>query len=149
MTESALIEHMREWRRHLHQNPEFGHCEEKTAAFVVDKLRGFGISDIKTGIGKTGVVASLQLGSSDRAIALRADMDCLPIHETTNLSYASKTPGMMHACGHDGYTTMLLGTAARLASEGGFDGTVHFVFQPAEEWGQALRQIIYFQGTEA
>ena len=142
MAETGLIEQMRNWRRHLHQNPEFGHQETETAAFVVDKLRASGISDITTGIGKTGVVASLRLGSSDRTIALRADMDCLPIHETTNLPYSSIKPDLMHACGHDGHTTMLLGAAARLASEGGFDGTVHFVFQPAEEWGQGMQSMI-------
>jgi len=142
MAEASLIEQMRSWRRHLHKNPEFGHQETETAAFVVDKLRSFGISDIRTGIGKTGVVASLRLGSSDRTIALRADMDCLPIHETTNLPYASTKPDLMHACGHDGHTTMLLGAAARLASEGGFEGTVHFVFQPAEEWGQGMQSMI-------
>jgi len=142
MTQTDLLENMRAWRRHLHQNPEFGHQEVQTAAFVVDKLRSFGISDIKTGVGKTGVVASLRLGSSDRSIALRADMDCLPIHETTNLTYASTKPDLMHACGHDGHTTMLLGAASRLACEGGFDGTVHFVFQPAEEWGQGMKSMI-------
>ena len=117
MAEAVLIEQMRNWRRHLHQNPEFGHQETETAAFVVDKLHSFGISDITTGIGKTGVVASLRLGSSERTIALRADMDCLPIHETTNLPYSSIKPDLMHACGHDGHTTMLLGAAARLASD--------------------------------
>jgi hippurate hydrolase len=142
MTETTLIEQMRNWRHLLHQNPEFGHQETKTAAFVVDKLRSFGISNVKTGIGKTGIVASLRIGSSDRTIALRADMDCLPIHETTNLPYSSKKPNLMHACGHDGHTAMLLGAAARLVSEGGFDGTVHFVFQPAEEWGQGMQSMI-------
>ena len=142
MTETTLIKQMRNWRRLLHQNPEFGHQETETAAFVVDKLRSFGISNVKTGIGKTGIVASLRIGSSDRTIALRADMDCLPIHETTNLPYSSKKPNLMHACGHDGHTAMLLGAAARLTSEGGFDGTVHFVFQPAEEWGQGMQSMI-------
>lgn len=142
MTETTLIEQMRNWRRLLHQNPEFGHQETETAAFVVEKLRSFGISDVKTGIGKTGIVALLRLGSSDRTIALRADMDCLPIQETTNLPYSSIKPDLMHACGHDGHTTILLGAAARLASEGGFDGTIHFVFQPAEEWGQGMKSMI-------
>ncbi|MEM1200675.1 MAG: amidohydrolase, partial [Pseudomonadota bacterium] len=127
---------MRQWRHHLHQNPEFGFEEEETARFVVERLREFGIEDIETGIGGTGVVATLRRGDGGRTIALRADMDCLRIHETTNLAYSSSKPGLMHACGHDGHTTILLGTAARLAREGGFDGTVRLVFQPAEEWGQ-------------
>ena len=133
MAEASLIEQMRTWRRHLHQNPEFGHQETVTAAFVVDKLQSFGISDIQTGIGKTGVVASLRLGSSDRTIALRADMDCLPIHETTNLPYASTKPDLMHACGHDGHTTMLLGAAKYLSETKNFKGRVVLIFQPAEE----------------
>lgn len=133
---------MVEWRRHLHQNPEFGFEEEATARFVVDRLRAFGIEDIETGIGGTGVVATLKLGEGPRTIALRADMDCLQIHETTNLPYASNTPGKMHACGHDGHTAMLLGAAAVLAQDGGFDGTVRFIFQPAEEWGQGMKAMI-------
>ena len=142
MTLIELDKEMRAWRRHLHENPEFGFEESKTAEFIVEKLRDCGFDDVKTGIGETGVVARLTLGTSKRKIALRADMDCLLIHETTNLSYASKTPGHMHACGHDGHTAMLLGAAAVLAKEGGFDGTVHFVFQPAEEWGQGMKAMI-------
>lgn len=137
-----LDSEMRAWRRHLHENPEFGFEETQTAEFVTAKLRDFGFEDVKTGIGETGVVARLTLGKGKRQIALRADMDCLHIHETTNLPYASKIPGKMHACGHDGHTTMLLGTAAVLAREGGFNGTVHFVFQPAEEWGQGMKAMI-------
>ena len=142
MITDDLINSMRQWRRHLHQNPEFGFEEVETARFVVEHLREFGIEDIETGIGGTGVVATLKRGNSDRTIALRADMDCLRIHETTNLPYSSSKPGLMHACGHDGHTTMLLGTAAVLAAEGGFDGTVRFVFQPAEEWGQGMDAMI-------
>ena len=137
-----LDSEMRAWRRHLHENPEFGFEETQTAEFVTAKLRDFGFEDVKTGIGETGVVARLTLGKGKRQIALRADMDCLHIHETTNLPYASEIPGKMHACGHDGHTTMLLGTAAVLAREGGFNGTVHFVFQPAEEWGQGMKAMI-------
>ena len=133
---------MRGWRHHLHRNPEFGFEEVETARFVVERLREFGIEDIETGIGGTGVVATLHGGSGGRTIALRADMDCLRIHETTNLPYASSKPGLMHACGHDGHTAILLGTAAVLAREGGFDGTVRFVFQPAEEWGQGMKAMI-------
>ncbi len=142
MTTTELTEAMRQWRHHLHKNPEFGFQEEDTARFVVERLREFGIEDIETGIGGTGVVATLRCGEADRTIALRADMDCLQIHETTSLPYSSSKPGLMHACGHDGHTTILLGTAARLAREGGFDGTVRFVFQPAEEWGQGMKAMI-------
>ena len=142
MTFSDFEKDMRSWRRHLHQNPEFGFEETKTADFVVEKLSDFGIKDVQTSIGTTGVVATLKLGQATKQIALRADMDCLRIHETTNLPYASQSPGLMHACGHDGHTTMLLGAAAVLAKEGGFDGTVHFVFQPAEEWGQGMNAMI-------
>ncbi|MEM6312271.1 MAG: M20 aminoacylase family protein [Pseudomonadota bacterium] len=142
MSEADFESTLRVWRRHLHANPEFGFTENETAKFVAARLAEFGITEIETGIGGTGVVASIQLGDSDRVIALRADMDCLQIQETTDLPYASKSPGLMHACGHDGHTTMLLGAAARLAREGGFDGTVRFIFQPAEEWGQGMTAMI-------
>ncbi len=142
MVPTELDEAMRQWRHHLHQNPEFGFEEEATSRFVIQKLREFGVKEVETGIGGTGVVASLRLGRSDRVIALRADMDCLQIEETTNLPYSSANPGLMHACGHDGHTATLLGAAAVLASEGGFDGTVRFVFQPAEEWGQGMKAMI-------
>ena len=139
---NELCESMRTWRRHFHQNPEFGFEETETARYVADRLREFGIEEIETGIGETGVVATLRRGSGGRTIALRADMDCLRIHETTNLPYASRKPGLMHACGHDGHTAILLGTAAALANDGGFDGTVRFVFQPAEEWGQGMKAMM-------
>lgn len=136
MTDPAALQSlMTDWRRHLHRNPEFGFEESATAAFVADRLRGFGI-EVATGIGGTGVVGTLQLGTSNRTIALRADMDALRIHEATGRDWASATPGVMHACGHDGHTAMLLGAAKLLADEGGFDGTIRFVFQPAEEWGR-------------
>ena len=133
---------LRTWRRHLHQNPEFGFEETGTARFVVEKLRSFGFTDIVEGIGGTGIVATLRRGTGARTIALRADMDALRIPEHTNLPYASKTAGLMHACGHDGHTTMLLGAARLLATEGGFDGSVCFVFQPAEEWGQGMKAML-------
>jgi hippurate hydrolase len=133
---------LRDWRRHLHRHPEFGFEEHATARFVAEKLRGFGITEVVEGVGGTGVVATLRLGAGPRSIALRADMDALRIPEQTNLPYASATPGVMHACGHDGHTTMLLGAAKVLAEEGGFDGTVRFVFQPAEEWGQGMRAML-------
>jgi amidohydrolase len=142
LVSNELADAMLQWRRHLHQNPEFGFEEEATARFVAEKLREFGIEDIETGIGGTGVIATLKCGNGDRVIALRADMDCLKIHETTNLPYSSNTPGLMHACGHDGHTTILLGAAAVLANDGGFDGKVRFVFQPAEEWGQGMKAMI-------
>jgi amidohydrolase len=142
LVSNELADSMLQWRRHLHQNPEFGFEEEATARFVAEKLREFGIEDIETGIGGTGVIATLKCGNGDRVIALRADMDCLKIHETTNLPYSSNTPGLMHACGHDGHTTILLGAAAVLANDGGFDGKVRFVFQPAEEWGQGMKAMI-------
>ena len=138
----ALDDAMRQWRHHLHRNPEFGFEEVDTAAFVVARLREFGIEEIETGVGGTGVVARLTRGQGGRTVALRADMDCLRIHESTNLPHASARPGLMHACGHDGHTAMLLGAAAVLARESGFDGTVRFVFQPAEEWGQGMSAMI-------
>ncbi len=133
---------MREWRRHLHQNPEFGFEEKSTASFVAERLREFGFDNIEMGVGGTGIVATLWRGKGNRTIALRADMDCLQIQETTNLPYSSSKPGLMHACGHDGHTTILLGAAAMLAADDCFDGTVRFVFQPAEEWGQGMKAMI-------
>ena len=138
----TLVSEMRAWRHHLHENPEFGFEEQDTARFVAEILRRSGIPDIAEGIGGTGIVASLKLGNSGRSIALRADMDALRIPEATNLPHASKKPGLMHACGHDGHTTMLLGTAIHLARHGGFDGTVRFVFQPAEEWGKGMQAML-------
>ncbi|PZR93739.1 MAG: amidohydrolase [Stutzerimonas stutzeri] len=124
------------WRRDLHTHPEFGFEERRTSAFVAGKLREFGLDDVAEGIGGTGVVGTLTRGSGNRAIALRADMDALRISEQSELPYRSGNPGVMHACGHDGHTAMLLGAAKLLTEEGGFDGTVRFVFQPAEEWGR-------------
>jgi len=127
---------MTEWRRHLHANPEFGFEENATSAFVAEKLRKFGLDDVVEGVGGTGVVGTLKRGTGNRAIALRADMDALRITEQGNPAYKSMNDGVMHACGHDGHTAMLLGAAKLLAEEGGFDGTVRFIFQPAEEWGK-------------
>ncbi|RVB55602.1 amidohydrolase, partial [Mesorhizobium sp. M7A.F.Ca.CA.001.06.1.1] len=132
----ALKQEMIFWRRDLHAHPEFGFEEKRTAAFVAAKLREFGLDDVTEGVGGTGVVGTLKRGSGNRAIALRADMDALRISEQSDASYRSGNPGIMHACGHDGHTTMLLGAAKLLAGEGGFDGIVRFVFQPAEEWGR-------------
>ena len=124
------------WRRDLHAHPEFGFEERRTSAFIAGKLREFGLDDVAEGIGGTGVVGTLKRGTSNRAIALRADMDALRITEQGDLPHRSRNPGTMHACGHDGHTAMLLGAARLLAAEGGFDGTVRFIFQPAEEWGK-------------
>ena len=132
---AALHQQMTTWRRDLHRHPEFGFEERRTAAFVAETLRGFGI-DVAEGIGGTGVVGTLQRGTSNRAVALRADMDALRISEAGAAEWASLTPGTMHACGHDGHTAMLLGAARLLSEEGGFDGNVHFLSQPAEEWGK-------------
>ena len=126
-------EEMTAWRRDLHAHPEIGFEETRTSALVADKLRAFGFDEVHAGLAKTGVVGVLRAGSGGRAIGLRADMDALPIEEATGLPYASRNPGRMHACGHDGHTTMLLGAARYLAETRNFDGTVFFIFQPAEE----------------
>jgi amidohydrolase len=120
------------WRRDIHAHPELGFEEQRTSDLVADKLAGFGI-EVHRGIGKTGLVGRLRVGNSPRSIGLRADMDCLPILETNTFEHRSKHQGRMHACGHDGHTTMLLGAARYLARTRNFDGTVHFIFQPAEE----------------
>ena len=125
---------MTEWRQDLHAHPEIGLQETRTSAVVQQKLREFGVDEVITGMARTGVVGVIRgNGSSTRAVGLRADMDALPILEDTGLPYASKNPGVMHACGHDGHTTMLLGAAKYLAETRNFDGTVYVIFQPAEE----------------
>lgn len=128
----ALYAEMLAWRQHLHRYPETAYEENQTAAFISERLCSFGLSP-HTGIAKTGVVATLTAGSGSKAIALRADMDALHIDERTELSYKSTVPGKMHACGHDGHSTMLLGAAKYLSANPNFNGTVHFIFQPAEE----------------
>jgi hippurate hydrolase len=124
---------MTAWRRDLHEHPELGFQEHRTAATVADRLRAFGVDDVITGIAQTGVVGVIRGRAPGDAIGLRADMDALPILEATGLPYASKTRGVMHACGHDGHTTMLLGAARYLAETRNFAGTVYVIFQPAEE----------------
>jgi hippurate hydrolase len=119
-------------RHDLHTHPELCFEEFRTSKIVADELGKLGIA-VATGIAGTGVVATISKGSGRRVMAIRADMDALPIHETTNLSYASRVVGKMHACGHDGHTTILLGTARHLVENIDFDGTVHLIFQPAEE----------------
>ena len=124
---------MTAWRRDLHAHPELGFQERRTSAFVAAKLQEFGVDEVHAGMAKTGVVGGLKAGAGQGSIALRADMDALPIQEATGRPYASTVPGKMHACGHDGHTTMLLGAARYLAETRNFDGTVYFIFQPAEE----------------
>ena len=123
---------MQEWRRDIHAHPEIAFEEHRTAQIVADKLESFGI-EVETGIAGTGVVGTLRKGMGNRSIGLRADLDALLINETNDFEYKSKNPGQMHACGHDGHTTMLLGAAKYLSEQGNFDGTVNFIFQPAEE----------------
>jgi hippurate hydrolase len=119
-------------RHDLHMHPELAFEEHRTAKIVAAELARVGFQ-VETGVASTGVVGTLKNGTSRKVIAIRADMDALPIHETTNLKYSSRTAGKMHACGHDGHTTMLLGLARHLAATKNFDGTVHLIFQPAEE----------------
>ncbi|MFN4099136.1 MAG: M20 aminoacylase family protein [Pararhodobacter sp.] len=126
---------MTEWRRHLHQNPETRFDCENTAAFIAARLREFGISEIHEGIAQSGIVAIIEGQGDGPTIGLRADIDALPVTEETGLPYASSVPGKMHACGHDGHTTMLLGAARYLAETRNFAGRVALIFQPAEEWG--------------
>jgi hippurate hydrolase len=128
----TLAETLAGWRRHLHAHPELALQEAATAAFVCARLGELGIPWV-AGVGGHGVVATLSRGRSNRSVGLRADMDALPITEATGLAHASRNPGVMHACGHDGHTASLLGAAALLARDPGWTGTVQLVFQPAEE----------------
>jgi len=137
----SLVAEMTGWRRDLHRHPEFGFEERRTPALVADVLRDLG-AEVTTGIGGTGVVGTLRRGRSNRAIGLRADMDALRIAEVAGRDWGSRMPGLMHACGHDGHTAMLLGAARLLAAEGAFDGAVHFIFQPAEEWGRGAQAML-------
>ncbi len=132
-----LADEVTAWRRDFHENPELLYDVHRTAGIVAEKLKGFGCDEVATGLGQTGVVAVIRgrTNASGRVIGLRADMDALPIEEATNLPYASKAPGKMHACGHDGHTAMLLGAAKYLAETRHFDGTAVVIFQPAEEGG--------------
>ena len=124
-----------EWRRHIHAHPELLYAVENTAAFVAEKLRSFGVDEVATGIGRTGVVGLIRGKGEGRTIGLRADMDALPLTEITGKPYASLTPGKMHACGHDGHTAMLLGAAKYLSENRNFNGNIAVIFQPAEEGG--------------
>jgi hippurate hydrolase len=132
---AAYAPEMTAWRQHLHAHPELTFECHETAAFVAARLREFGVDELHEGIAKTGLVAIINGSAPGPTIGLRADMDALPIHETTGLPYASQNPGKMHACGHDGHTTMLLGAAKYLAETRNFVGRVALIFQPAEENG--------------
>ncbi|WP_375748768.1 amidohydrolase [Vibrio sp. HN007] len=138
-----LAKEMAEWRHHLHQHPEFQFDLPMTSKFVADKLREWGI-EVHENIGQSGVVGVLRKGDWEgkKAVALRADMDCISLQETGNVPYKSCIPGKMHGCGHDGHTSSLLGAAKYLATEGNFNGTVHFLFQPDEENGQGATAMI-------
>ncbi|HET6970849.1 MAG TPA: amidohydrolase, partial [Phenylobacterium sp.] len=128
-------------RRDIHAHPELGFAEHRTASIVAEALRDLGL-EVHTGVGGTGVVGVLRVGGSDRSLGLRADMDALPIHEDTGLPYASRAAGVFHGCGHDGHVAMLLGAARHLARTRRFDGTVNFIFQPAEEGLGGAREMI-------
>ncbi len=141
VTDPKFIEQVAAWRRHLHAHPELSGEEAKTAAFVSDKLAMLGIEH-ETGIGKHGIVARIRRPGSNRSIGLRADMDALPIREANTFEHASRSPGVMHACGHDGHTAALLGAAAALQNDDSWSGTINFVFQPAEEDGQGAKAMI-------
>ncbi|HEY3681330.1 MAG TPA: M20 aminoacylase family protein [Bradyrhizobium sp.] len=135
------------WRRDIHENPELLYEVHRTAGFVADRLREFGCDEVVTGLGRTGVVGVIKgrkpAGKSEhKVIGLRADMDALPIEEATDLPYASKNPGLMHACGHDGHTAMLLGAARYLAETRNFAGDAVVIFQPAEEGGAGAAAMI-------
>ena len=129
------------WRHDFHLHPELGFDEHRTSSKVADLLNDFGIS-VHRGIGGTGIVGILENGKSSRSIGLRADMDALPIEETGTCSYSSQQEGVMHACGHDGHTSMLLGAAKYLADNKNFEGRVVFVFQPNEEHGLGASAMI-------
>ena len=139
---AALHDDMTEWRHDIHAHPEIAFEEVRTAGIVADKLKSWGI-EVHTGIAKTGVVGVLKgRGDGGRTVALRADMDALPMTEETGLPYQSVNPGKFHGCGHDGHTTMLLGAARYLSETRNFDGTVYFLFQPAEEGAGGARVMV-------
>ncbi|MCF6193266.1 MAG: amidohydrolase [Kangiellaceae bacterium] len=138
---SDINKQMREWRQQIHSHPETAFSELATAKLVVNALQNMGVQ-VYPEIAKTGVVGVLRVGDSHRSIALRADLDALDIFELNDFHYRSKISGKMHACGHDGHTAMLLGAAKYLAESKNFDGTVYFIFQPAEEDGKGCLQML-------
>jgi hippurate hydrolase len=139
-----LAEEITEWRRDIHAHPELLYDTHRTSELVADKLKAFGVDEVVTGIGRTGVVGVIKGKSngSGKVIGLRADMDALPLDEITGKPYASTVPGKMHACGHDGHTAMLLGAAKYLSETRNFDGTVVVIFQPAEEGGAGAKAMV-------
>ena len=140
---AAMQPELTEWRRDFHQNPEIAYEETRTSQVIQEKLAEFGMDSVEAGLGKTGVVAVLHgKNGPGRPILLRTDMDALPMPEETGLEHASVNDGKMHACGHDGHMTMLLGAAKHLAETRNFDGTVYFCFQPAEEGGAGAKAMI-------
>lgn len=141
---ALMADEITAWRHDFHANPELLYDVHRTASIVADKLRAFGCDDVVPGVGRTGVVGVIHGRSrnSGKVIGMRADMDALPIQETTGLAYASTKPGLMHACGHDGHTAMLLGAAQYLAETRNFDGTAVVVFQPAEEGGAGGKAMV-------
>ena len=138
---AGFADEMTAWRRDFHAHPELGFEEHRTSDIVATKLQEWGI-EVTRGIAGTGVVGTLRNGNSGKAIGIRADMDALPMDEENGFEHRSVHPGRMHACGHDGHTTMLLGAAKYLAESRNFDGTVHFIFQPAEEGGGGGRVMV-------
>lgn len=138
---APMAEELTALRRDLHRHPELSGQERRTAALVADRLEEWGY-EVERGVGGHGVVARLRAGEGNRAVSIRADMDALPIAEASGKDWASETPGVMHACGHDGHTTMLLGAAEHLARTRRFSGTVNLIFQPAEETGSGARAMI-------
>ena len=139
--DKSLHDRLTGWRRHLHANPELTLHERNTAAFVQERLTELGIP-FTANIGGHGVVGTISRGRSNRSVGLRADMDALPIQETSGVQHASNNPGVMHACGHDGHTASLLGAAALLTQDPNWSGTVQLVFQPAEEGGGGAKSMI-------
>jgi amidohydrolase len=140
----SLAADAKAWRRDIHRNPELLYDVHRTAGLVAEQLKAFGCDEVATGLGRTGVVGVIRgrLGESSKTIGLRADMDALPIHETTNLPYQSSVAGKMHACGHDGHTAMLLGASRYLAQTRNFAGRAVVIFQPAEEGGAGAKAMI-------
>lgn len=138
---ASLLQPLIDLRRDIHAHPELGFKEHRTAARIAETLRAAGL-EVHEGIGGTGVVGVLRAGSGNRTLGLRADMDALPIQEQTNLAWMSRTPGCFHGCGHDGHVAMLLGAAQHLARDPGFSGTLHVIFQPAEEGLGGARSMI-------
>ena len=144
---AAMTPELTEWRRDLHRNPELLYELPRTSRIVADRLRAFGFDEVVEGVAKTGVLGVLHgaagpAGAREKRALFRADMDALPIEEASGADHASLSPGLMHACGHDGHTTMLLGAARRLAETRPFDGTLIFCFQPAEEGGAGAQAMI-------